>query len=238
MMIERMGLGPRARKLRSASRIWIYLATSALTVSLPTAAWGSRQVRFDQSTLSMDSPAMATVLEKTIFKVDVAWLEVWFAPDVLQRMRSLAADANARGYDSIASVAIRATDALARLHFERDVRLDQFLDGLQGNARRARDAGIISDATYDDIVASSPGWYAFLEERGIRDGDEMLYRIRGDTLRTVFQTADGRILLDQRDVGPERRLAVLGGYLAPGSDFRRGLVESFVRGLSSVGSRE
>ncbi|HSM08267.1 MAG TPA: hypothetical protein VLA33_04535, partial [Gemmatimonadota bacterium] len=64
------------------------------------------------------------------------------------------------------------------------------------------------------------------EERGIRSGDRMLQRVRGDTLRTVYEGADGEVLLDQVDVGPERRLAVLGGYFAPGSDFRQGLVES------------
>jgi hypothetical protein len=32
--------------------------------------------------------------------------------------------------------------------------------------------------------------------------------------------------LDQVDIGPERRLAVLGSYFAPESDFREGLVRS------------
>jgi hypothetical protein len=194
--------------------------------ALSNPAQAVQEFAFDQSSLAMDEPAMATLLEKTIFKVNVAWLELWFTPEVDEQLQQLAADARPSSRDSIAALATRATDVFARLHFERDVSLDQFLDGLQGSARRARDAGIISPATYEDIVASSPHWYAFLKDRGIRDGDEMFYRIRGDTLRTVYRSAAGEILLDQRDVGAERRRSVLGGYLAPGSDFRRGLIES------------
>jgi len=205
------------------------LVAAAVTLSsaaLPRDASAWQGVSFDLASLAMDHSAMATLLEKTIFKVDVAWLEIWFTPDVDARIRALATGRGGAQQDSIAAVATRATDALARLHFERNVSLGQFLDGLQDSARRARDAGIISDSTYVDIVTSSPGWYSVLEERGIHDGDEMLYRIRGDTLRTVVRGVDGEILLDQTDVGPDRRLSVLGGYLAPGSDFRRGLIES------------
>ena len=197
--------------------------------TLPRGAAAQQGPPFDLASLAMDHPAMATLLEKTIFKVDVAWLEMWFTPEVDRHIQALAGGGPKANADSIATVATHATDVLARLHFERNVSLGQFLDGLQGSARKARDAGIISGAAYDDIITSSPGWYAFLDERGIRDGDEMLYRIQGDTLRTVYRAVDGQVLLDQRDVGPERGLSVLGGYLAPGSDFRRGLIESALR---------
>jgi len=207
------------------------------SAALPRDALALQEVPFQLSTLGMDHPAMATLLEKTIFKVDVAWLEIWFTPEVDRQIREWAASRAESDRDSIAAVATRATDALARLHFQRNVSLSQFLDGLQSSARRAHDAGVISDAAFDDIVRSSPDWYAFLRERGIHDGDEMLYRIRGDTLRTVFRSVDGEILLDQRDVGPERRLSVLGGYLAPGSDFRRGLIESAIRGAAAAAGR-
>lgn len=228
---HQVGSGRAAAALR-----WVLVAAVVIISegALPHDARALQAASFDLSSLAMDHPAMATLLEKTIFKVDVAWLEIWLTPEVDRRIRALAGGADR---DSIAVVATRATDALARLHFQRNVSLGQFLDGLQGSARRAHDAGIISGAAYDDIVTSSPTWYSFLEGRGIRKGDEMLYRIRGDTLRTVFRAADGEILLDQRDVGPERRLSVLGGYLAPGSDFRRGLVESTLREATAGAER-
>jgi hypothetical protein len=189
----------------------------------------AQQQSIDRSGLEAE-PAMRTLLEKTIFKVDVAWLDIWFTPGVGQRLRSLASRRPGSARDSIARVALDATDVLARLTFERDVGVDRFLDGLVTSTEKARDAGIITDAMLRDIRTSSSQWYAPLEARGIRDGDEMLYRIRGDTLRTVVRSADGTTLLDQTDVGPERRLAVLGGYLAPGGDFRDGLIDSVLNG--------
>lgn len=230
----------RAGSRRDATAVrWALVAAAVTTLGgvLPRDAWSMQEGMFDLSSLAMDQPAMATLLEKTLFKVDVAWLEIWFTPEVDGRIRALAARTGGVDRDSIAAVATRANDVLARLHFRRNVSLGQFLNGLQESARRARDAGIISSATYEDIVSSSPEWYSFLQERGIQDGDEMLYRIRGDTLRTVLRAVDGEVLLDQRDVGAERRLSVLGGYLAPGSDFRRGLIDSAVREATAGGGR-
>jgi len=173
-------------------------------------------------------PTMSMVLERTIFQVDILTLEIWFPPDVERR---LAAATSGRALspslaDSLATLALEVTDVVARLHFKRGVSFTQFVDAIRDNARRARDAGIIPAATYDDISLDLPVWYAFLRDRKVHEGDEMVYRIRGDTLRTVYQDDRGVTLLDQVDVGAERRLAVMGGYFAPRSDFRKRLLES------------
>lgn len=171
---------------------------------------------------------MHMLLERTIFRVDVLTLDVRLGRAATDRIgRLLAGSLDSRVLaDSVAAAALAADDALARLEFQRDVGLEQFLDGIRDNLRRATRAGIVRPAEFRSISSDLPGWYAFLSERGIRTGDRMLQRVRGDTLRTVYLSADGETLLDQVDVGPERRLAVLGGYFAPGSDFRDGLVRS------------
>lgn len=173
---------------------------------------------------------MHTLLEKTLFQVDVLTLEVCFGPETDARLDSLV---TGRGYsealaDSVARVALQATDVRARIEFLRGVGLDRFLDGIRENLGKAREAGIVTGEEYDTIASGLPRWYAFLEERGIREGDVMGYRIRGDTLRTTFRGVSGDTLLDQTDVGASRRLSVLGGYFAPGSDFREGLVRSLL----------
>lgn len=171
---------------------------------------------------------MHMLLEKTIFKVDVLTLDVRFGSVTTQRIEALLAGPLESGAlaDSITAAALEAHDVLASIEFQRNVRLGQFLDGIRDNLRRATRAGIVTPAEFRSISTDLPGWYAFLSERGIRSGDLMLQRVRVDTLRTVYVGADGDVLLDQVDVGPERRLAVLGGYFAPGSDFREGLVAS------------
>jgi hypothetical protein len=65
-----------------------------------------------------------------------------------------------------------------------------------------------------------------LEERGIYDGDRIVYRIHGDALRTQFIAVSGELLLDQTDAGTAPRLSVLGSYFVRGSEFREGLIGS------------
>lgn len=176
--------------------------------------------------------SMRTLLEKTIFQVDVLTLDVRLGAEDSRRIEELIAgvDYSDRLADSVAAVAIHSQDAWARIRFERNVSLDRFLDGIDDNLKEARDAGVISEADYRMISDSMPVWYSFLAERGILDGDRMYYRIRGDTLRTQFLGVDGERLLDHVDVGPERRLAVLGSYFVDGSEFREGLLRGLFQG--------
>lgn len=62
----------------------------------------------------------------------------------------------------------------------------------------------------------------------MKDGDTMTYRIRGDTMRIVFRTRKDSVMVDQRAVGRQSRLSVLGGFLSPGSEFREGLLDSLL----------
>jgi len=179
------------------------------------------------------SVEMSMLLEKTIFQVDVLTLDLWLGPDtarVLEPWLPLANDAAAA--DSVAVIALHSRDAWATIEFQRGVGLDQFLGGIDENMRRARDAGHLADDGYVTVAAGLPRYFAPLAERGIEDRDRLFYRIRGDTLRTVFQQHDGRVVIDQVDVGPERRLSLLGSFFVEGSGFRRGLLASLPRASS------
>jgi len=176
------------------------------------------------------TPRLHTLLEKTIFQVDILTLDVRFGPETAARLDSLA---DGSGYsealaDSVLAVALDARDAWARMEFQRDFGFDRFQEGMTGSLRAAVKAGIVVPATYDSIVSSIPDWYDFLPERGVKDGDEIFYRVRGDTLHTVYRGAGGQVLLDQVNVGPDRGRGLIGGWFAPESDFREGLVKSLL----------
>ena len=174
---------------------------------------------------------MEMLLEKTIFQVDVLTLTVRIRGSEAERLRRL----RERGEpspvvrDSVARIAADATCARARLEFVRDVSLGRFLDAIRDSGRAAMEAGFIQEATFRMIDRSVSDWYAFLEGRGVKEGDRMEYRIEGDRLRIRYRAADGRLLLDRTDTGAERRRSVLAGYFAPGSDFRKGLIRSLFR---------
>ena len=80
---------------------------------------------------------MRTKLEKTIFKVDVLDVDVWFGQEDARHLGRLV---NGRSYsdglaDSTSAVAIHSRDALVRILFLRDISLRQFLDGIDENMR-------------------------------------------------------------------------------------------------------
>lgn len=171
---------------------------------------------------------MTALLERTIFKVDVLRLEMRVGEGTAGRLREVATAPGPRPAlrDSAARLVLGASRARVRVRFVRDVGLDRFLEGVRENLRPALEAGWIEERTHRLVSDSLPVWYLPLEGRGVKDGDEMVYDIRGDTLRTTFRGREGKFLLDQIDVGPERVRAVLASYLAPGSDFREDLLDS------------
>jgi hypothetical protein len=168
------------------------------------------------------------LLERTLFQVDVLTVELRLGPDVADRVRALVEAGASR--DSIAETVLRSRDAWIRVEFVRDVAMDRFLDGVRQDLSRTVEAGIIPPRTYREISARLPRWYRFLDGRGIREGDELLYRVRGDTLHSGFRAASGERLMQQTQVGREHRLAVLGSYLVAGSSFRQGLIRSLLDG--------
>lgn len=174
---------------------------------------------------------MHTLLERTIFQVDVAELTLRYDSAAADRVGGLVRDREFTGplADSVAAVVLGAERVHGRLEFLRSVSLGQFLESLRSNMEKARDAGLLDDSAYRAFRGELRGWYAPLDGRGIDEGDVTEYRIRGDTLRVIYRSGGGDVLIDRTDIGAEHRRAVLGGYLAPGTDFREGLVRSLFR---------
>lgn len=171
---------------------------------------------------------MAMRYERTIFNVDVLQLEVGFDTETAQTFSALI---RGQRYDDalaqqVVDAALVAPDVMVRTQFLRDVSLDQFLGGMRDNLRNARENGYLTEDEERLIARETTAGYAALEGRGIRKDEVMWYRIRGDTLHVAFVGLDGEVLVEDRPVGPERRMAVLGGYLAKGSDFREELIRS------------
>lgn len=222
------GASPPGHASRLRRLALIHLASLLSFFSIGASAYGQPSPVDTTDLGSGVNARMHMLLEKTIFRVDVLSLDIRLGPSDAARLDSLLAG---RGYsgdlaDSVAAVALNSRNVWARIEFKRDVSLEQFLGGIRNNLERAEKAGIVTNEQYAAISTGLPEWYAFLADRRILSGDQMFYRIRGDTLHTVFRGTEGEILLNQIDVGPERRLSVLGGYFAPASDFRNKLVKS------------
>lgn len=173
---------------------------------------------------------MQMLYERTIFNVDVLHLTLVLGADTLQELGPLlgsrAVDRDA--IDRAADRMLETRDALVRTRFLRALDLDQFLDGVADNLDDAHAAELIDEAERDRILAGMHEEWAVLRPRGIRPGDTAWYRIEGDSVRVVFQTLSGELPVDLHIEGAEHRRAILGGYLAPGSDFREPLIRSLL----------
>jgi hypothetical protein len=170
---------------------------------------------------------LEALLEKTLFRVDVIALDLWLGPATSGEVRRLcaASDPADTPGDSLAGAVAASRDARSRMVLRRDVGLDRFLDGVIGDMRRARQAGLLDEEGFRVVSTGLPLWLAPLREEGLREGDRLLHRIAGDTLQTVVQRRDGAVVLDQTDVGAEHRRALLGSLVAPGGGFTDQLLD-------------
>ena len=214
--------------------------TAVVAFLLVTAFTGQKDRH--QTDLPNNAPfsRMSMRLAKSLLfvRVDVLDLEVHFGLETAERLQTIA---SGRGLtapleSSIADIATHSRDAYIRLRFLRDIDLDRFIKGARENTKKVYEANVIKRSTYEEIVRELPIWYSKLQGRGIRKDDLMLYRVAGNGLRTIYRGSDGKVYLDLEGQGEERRLAILGSYFVPKSEFREDLIRSlFSSSLSSVG---
>ncbi len=203
---------------------WIAFAASGARADAPSLDDGLGRASFGR---------MHFLLEKTFLNIDVLTVEVRFDDDTAEALRAVAEGRKLDDalVDGLATRAYRAEEAYVEIRFKRDVGLERFVDAVRKNLGRARKAGMIDEENLQNVSRNLPRWFAFLEERGMKEGDRILYRVRRDSMRTIYVERGGKVDLDRTDGGNAPRLALLASYFAPGSDFRDGLVASlFERG--------
>ncbi|MFO7177464.1 MAG: hypothetical protein DIU78_002085 [Pseudomonadota bacterium] len=214
------------------ARSFVFAACLAASLSVGSALYAAPPP-------SLNSPEFATgpysamhmLLEKTFLKVDVLTVDVRFGKHLHPRLQEVAkgkeySEAVAK---QVADIAIGADDALVQLKFLRNVSLDMWIDAVRENLQQAREAGLITAAVEKKVSAGLPTWFAALRERGYKENDRLLYRVRADSLRTVVVSADGKILVDKLDKDKVAPRVVMASYFAPKSDFREPLLRSFFK---------
>ncbi|NJD10643.1 MAG: hypothetical protein FIB01_09490 [Gemmatimonadetes bacterium] len=174
---------------------------------------------------------MHTLFQRTFLKVDVLTIDVCFDAPTAQRFATVAGRGPLTGAaaDTITRAALAGARAQGRIEFLRTISLDEFLDGVAEDMQKAVKARVLGDSIYKAVVAGLPASYAFLEKRRIRKGDQLVYDMAGDTIRTRYIGADGTVLLDELAVARQRRNSPLATWFTPGSAYRSGLLQSLQR---------
>lgn len=169
---------------------------------------------------------MQALLERTLFKVDVLTLDLCLDAPTSEALARVAGRGGEPERTEMAHLAFRADRALAVIRFHRDVSMDQFLDGIGDDHQKAVEAGLLADSTRRALDKDLPTWYAFLEERGVKEGDRIAYRFEPGSVRATYVGVDGRTYLDRTSRGAQRRASILGAYFAPGASLRDRLLDS------------
>jgi hypothetical protein len=170
-----------------------------------------------------------TVLEKTFLRLDAMKAEIRLDEETARAVGALV-----RGRDqftsdladSVAGVIFHARHTDIQLEFLVSVSLEKFIHESEKSIEAVGDAGLLSRGDADRIAAEQAGRFAFLNGRGFKEGDNMFYEVRGDTVHMRFFDRKGVLRLEETNRDSVRRVSVLGVYLGPKSDFRKGLIKS------------
>lgn len=170
------------------------------------------------------------LLEKTIFNVDAARVRVEFGEESSEKLRELK-----RKHDSaeelerpLAQVASSAKNATIQMTFLRDVGFERFVSEIKDGVECAFESEMTSEEELNRVMEGVEKWFSSVKERGIREGDQLIYHAHPRKIRTVLKSKDGKTLVEQVDEGKAARVTLLASYFAPCSDFREGLAESLL----------
>lgn len=217
---------PRSTAQRVLACVLSVLAVAG--ASLPAVA-APAQVSMEVASLASGRYGrLHAVLEKTFLRIRVVAVEMRLGRATAARLERLIAGRNhsAQLAEQAARVLYTCDDAYVRLTFLRDIDIDSFLLGVRSNLDQARRAGVLTSEQREQLRDTIPRAFMTLGDRGIRHGDVLQYRVRGDAVRTVLSSARGIKLLDRTDFGAAGRLGQMGGYFAPGTDLRDDVLHS------------
>lgn len=177
--------------------------------------------------------AMRMRFEVTFMKIDVADIEALLTPATAVDIGRLVTTSGISKDEKIGRIAERVLAAdtlLVRMTYLRDGDFGRFEKGIQSSLEAARESGSLARAERETVWANLSGEFGVLEDRGVRKGEHLVYRVDADRLLIVATTAQGDELLRIERTGPEFARWIKGGYFGEESRFRKRLIESLFNG--------
>lgn len=172
--------------------------------------------------------SMHMILKRTFLQVRAAQVDVRFDKATQSALKAIAAgqpysDALA---DQVAKAVMGSQEFTIQMRFLRDVGFGEFVSGTRDNVACALKSGMISESEYQRVASGTPQWFAPVQKREFKEGDQVIYSFKGGTLTTLVRSSSGAILVKRTETGPDPRRTLLASYFAPCSDFREELIHS------------
>jgi hypothetical protein len=175
-----------------------------------------------------ESARLSMLFEATIFKVDVATVDALLAPRAAAAVAGIARETrlDQEARSRVTTVLLDAQPFAVSMSFLRDASWDRFLDGTRKNLEGAAKAGIITEDEFQVLWGQFVADFAAMEERGVKKGDVIYYRVDQNRVRTVYFDGDRNVLVETDREGDARVRATRGAYFGPRSQFSKDLIRS------------
>lgn len=206
----------------AANAAWLLLACVPMTVGR------SAEMPLAMGVGDGVDARLAMHFEVTFMKIDVADIEAWLPPPTAARVAEVIATEENEGEarDLIAAEVLAADTLLISMEYARDSNHGRLMKGVRNGFQAARKSELVTEAWMEQMYGEMAPIFDPLVERGVLEGDRLVYRIDGDQLRVLYVDPAGTTLVESTFSGPEWTIGAKGAFFGEKSRFRKKLVQS------------
>jgi len=168
------------------------------------------------------------LFEVTFMKIDVAVIEYQLDEHTAAKVSSItnAGEINESLKNRVAETLLASEAIAISMDVQRDTNSGKIMKGMGKNLTRALESELISQAEHDQVLERLTALLSVDEERGILEGDRLMYRVQPDAVRVFLLGVDGKLLVDSLESGPAWTKGIKGIFLGPDSKLRDKFAEA------------
>lgn len=217
-------IGIVARVARAAGALTLGVVMAGVTSAVARAA----EMPFADGVGEGAHARMNMFFEVTFMKIDVAEIDAWLAPETAAQIGEIVAvgKENDDARDRISDALLAADTMLLSMEYARDSGHDRLMKGVRRSMEAAMKSALITEEEMARMYDALASELATLADRGVLEGDRLVYRLDGEVLQVVYADPAGEQLVSATYEGPEWAKGVKGAFFGKESRFRTKLVKS------------
>ena len=165
--------------------------------------------------------------EVTFMKIDIAWIEAYLDSGTAAVVEQVTGLEYSKGRARALEMALLAGDPmLLRMELARGGGAGRFIGATRDNLQAAVECGSMGQTTFDELWPYFEELLSPVDQRGMEEGDAILYRIEGSRVRIVYLGPAGEIIVDGNYEGAEAARGFVGSFLCRETAFSEKLIRS------------
>ncbi len=165
--------------------------------------------------------------EVTFMKIDIAWVEAYLDPGTAAVVERVVSDEYTKGRARALEMALLdGNPMLLRMELARGGGAGRFIGATRDNLRAAVKCGAMEQATFDDLWPFVETLLAPIDSRGMEKGDSIHYRVDGSSIRVVYLSPTGHVLVDGTYESEDAARGFVGSFMCREAAFSENLIRS------------